>query len=95
MTRSTLTHLECGPRSRTYDPQQLMNLCPACGKPLLARYDLGAAARTLTKNALKERQPSLWRYEEVLTVQDAGAMLSLGEGWTPLLEAPRLGERIG
>jgi threonine synthase len=95
MTRSTLTHLECGACAATYAPRQLMNLCPACGKPLLARYDLEAAARTLTKEALKERPASLWRYEEVLPVQNEAAMLSLGEGWTPLLEAPRLGERIG
>ena len=95
MTRSTLTHLECGACGTTYPPRQLMNLCPACGKPLLARYDLAQAARTLTSEALAQRPATLWRYEEVLPVQDAAAMLSLGEGWTPLLHTPRLGARIG
>lgn len=95
MTRSTLTHLECGACGATYSPQQLMNLCPACARPLLARYDLQQAARTLTKASLVERPATLWRYEEVLPVQDSAAMLSLGEGWTPLQHAPRLGERIG
>ena len=47
-TKSTLTHLECGLCGKTYAADQLMNLCPACGKPLLARYDLAKAARTLT-----------------------------------------------
>jgi threonine synthase len=95
MTRSTLTHLECGKCGQTYDANQLMNLCPACGKPLLARYDLKKAAQTLTKEALKERPASLWRYEEVLPVQRDDARLMLGEGWTPLICAGTLGNEIG
>lgn len=79
----------------TYPPHQLMNLCPACARPLLARYDLRRAAQTLTKASFVSRPATLWRYEEVLPVQDDGAMLSLGEGWTPLQQARRLGERIG
>jgi threonine synthase len=95
MTRSTLTHLECGKCGQTYDANQLMNLCPACGKPLLARYDLKKAAQTLTKEALKERPASLWRYEEVLPVQRDDARIMLGEGWTPLICAGTLGNEIG
>jgi len=95
MTRSTLTHLECGYCATTYAPDQLLNLCPACGKPLLARYDLGKAAATLTPEALQNRAPNMWRYAEVLPVQDQRHRISLGEGWTPLFRAARLGERIG
>ncbi|HEY3230924.1 MAG TPA: threonine synthase [Roseiflexaceae bacterium] len=95
MTRSTLTHLECGACGATYVPDQLMNLCPACGKPLLARYDLRKAAETLTRESLAARRADLWRYEEVLPVRDDAAIIGLGEGWTPLLRAGRLGERIG
>jgi threonine synthase len=94
-TKSTLTHLECGKCGATYDANQLINLCPACGKPLLVRYDLQKAAQTLTKEALKGRLPSLWRYEEVLPVQRQDAIINLGEGWTPLHWAARLGEHIG
>lgn len=72
-----------------------MNLCPACGKPLLARYDLARAAQTLTPDALAARPQTLWRYEEVLPVQRADAILALGEGWTPLIHAARLGATIG
>src|SRR6266508_4021388 len=95
MTRSTLTHLECGACGATYVPDQLMNLCPACGKPLVARYDLRKAAETLTRESLAARRADLWRYEEVLPVRDDAAIIGLGEGWTPLLHAGRLGERIG
>ena len=51
--------------------------------------------QTLTKESLAGREPSLWRYEEVLPVQYDWAMLKLGEGWTPLHHARRLGEAIG
>ncbi len=95
MTRSTLSHLECGACGAQYPPDRLINLCPACGKPLLARYDLDAAARTLTGEALRTRTASMWRYEEVLPVQNDAAILSLGAGWTPLMRAARLGDRIG
>lgn len=53
-----------------YDANQLMNLSPAIGRPLLARYNLAKAAETMTKETLRQRSPSLWRYEEVLSVQD-------------------------
>jgi threonine synthase len=95
MTRSTLTHLECGACATTYDPRQLINLCPACGKPLLARYDLGAAAASLTRDSLRARRADMWRYEEVLPVQDDAAIIGLGEGWTPLVHTQRLGKQIG
>src|SRR5689334_23076558 len=95
MTNSTLTHLECGMCGATYAPNQLLNLCPACARPLLARYDLARAAATLTPAALAGRAPNMWRYAEVLPVQDQRFQISLGEGWTPLARAARLGERIG
>jgi threonine synthase len=94
-TKSTLTHLECGLCGKSYDANQLINLCSECGKPLLARYDLAKARQTLTKESLRSREPSLWRYEEVLPVQNDWAVLRLGEGWTPLHHARRLGESIG
>src|SRR5919202_374959 len=95
MTRSTLTHLECGACGTVYPADRLINLCPACNRPLLARYDLQAAAHTLSRASLQGRVASMWRYEEVLPVRDDAAILSLGEGWTPLLHARRLGEEIG
>ncbi len=95
MIESTLTHLECGMCAATYAAEQLLNLCPACARPLLARYDLARAAATLTPEALSGRAPTLWRYAEVLPVRDPAHRLSLGEGWTPLIHAARLGERLG
>ena len=95
MTRSALTHLECGMCGATHDADQLHNLCPHCGKPLLARYDLARAAETLTREALRTRPAGLWRYREVLPVRDPAAVIDLGEGGTPLVHAARLGAQIG
>ncbi|HWA98048.1 MAG TPA: threonine synthase [Pirellulales bacterium] len=60
-------------------------------RPLWVRYDLPAVARAMTKEKLRDRPPSLWRYRELLPVPTDGAMVSLGEGMTPLLHCPRLG----
>src|SRR6185295_7078808 len=82
----------CGLR---HEAQRLHNLCTACGKPLLVRYYLERAQVTLTKDSLASRRPDLWRYREVLPVEDDKNIVSLGEGWTPLVHAPRLGKRLG
>ncbi|MCA1850716.1 MAG: threonine synthase, partial [Acidobacteria bacterium] len=71
------------------------NLCGRCGKPLLVRYDLERAGRTLTKESLKGRPCDLWRYREVLPVEHDENIVSLGEGWTPLLPAPNLAALVG
>jgi threonine synthase len=49
----------------------------------------------LTRDSLKGRQPDLWRYREVLPVENDDNIVSLGEGFTPLLHASRLGSQIG
>jgi len=72
-----------------------MGLSPA-GKPLFARYDLEAIrAAGFTREAVAPRRADLWRYAEVLPVRDPAARLMLGEGWTPLLSAPRTARRLG
>ena len=72
-----------------------MTTCPACGKVLFARYDLAAAAREMTPDALAQRPWRLGRYAEILPVQDAAAAPSLGEGGTPLHDAPNLARELG
>ncbi len=90
-----VTHLECAACGKVYEARRLHNLCAECGKPLLVRYDLAAAARTLTPESLKGRRADLWRYAEVLPVEREENIVSLGEGWTPLLTAGRLGASLG
>src|SRR5687768_7107855 len=90
-----VTHLECAACGLAHEARRLQNLCTECGKPLLVHYDLGRAAAALKRESLRERPSSLWRYREVLPVERAENIVSFGEGWTPLLRAERLGERLG
>ncbi len=91
-----VTHLECAACGQRHEARRLHNLCESCGKPLLVRYDLGRAAASLTKEILSARVvSSMWRYREVLPATGAADIVSLGEGWTPLLEASRLGAQLG
>ncbi len=93
--RSFLTHLECSACGTEQDAGTLHTVCPECGKVLYARYDLDAAARTMTKEVLASRPWDLRRYAEILPVRDTAAAPLLGEGGTPLLPAPALGREFG
>ncbi len=90
-----LTHLECSRCGKIFDADRLWNLCPDCGKPLLARYDLEEARKNFSRENLAGREPNLWRYRELLPVRDEANILSLGEGFTPLMKAERLAGEIG
>jgi threonine synthase len=92
---SHLTHLECTACGRRESADHLHGVCPACGKVLYARYDLDAVRAALPREALRDREPTLWRYRELLPVRDERAILTLGEGMTPLLPVPRLGAALG
>ncbi len=95
MPTSWFTHLECSVPcgAPTLDPRGRHHLC-ACGAPLLARYDL-ASARAWDRDSLRGREPNMWRYRELMPVFADETPVSLGEGFTPLFHATRLGARLG
>jgi threonine synthase len=84
MPQTFVTHLECSATGERYDAGKLHGLSRA-GKPLLVRYDLDGVRRALTKEALKDRAPELWRYRELLPVMGDENIVSLGEIMTPLI----------
>ena len=90
-----LLELECSYCGAREDAARAASTCPACGKVLLVRYDLEAAAATLRKETLAERRTDMWRYAELLPVVEGANVVTLGEGWTPLLPAERLGTALG
>src|SRR4051794_38869117 len=91
---SALSHLECSRTGVRHDADVVQGVS-AAGVPLLARYDVERAARTLTRESLAARPATLWRYREMLPVRDPARVVTLGEGMTPLLPLPRYGARIG
>lgn len=88
------SHLECMGTGETFESEELRGLSPA-GKPLFARYDLASLRGVFTPRSLEGRRSDLWRYEEVLPVRDRSRQVRLGEGWTPLVDAPRTARRLG
>lgn len=89
-----VSHLYCPKCSATYESEKLVQLCD-CGAPLLVEYDLDTVQSVLTKEMLKDREPTLWRYRELLPVKDEANIICLGEGMTPLLPLKNLGPRLG
>jgi threonine synthase len=87
-------NLECSFCHREYEARRLQNVCTECGKPLLVRYDLKRIAKFLTRQALYARRSDLWRYREMLPVRREDNIVTLGEGWTPLLPARTLGASL-
>ena len=88
-------NLECSFCHREYEPGRLRNVCTECGKPLLVRYDLKRIAKFMTRQSLFARRADIWRYRELLPVRREDNIVTLGEGWTPLVHAKTLGESLG
>ena len=88
------THLECTATGEHFESETLSGLSPT-GKPLFARYDLDAVRPGFGLADMATRRADLWRYAEVLPVRDPKARIALGEGWTPLIDAPRTAVRLG
>jgi threonine synthase len=81
---------ECGKR---YGNAPL-SICDECFSPLEVQCDLEAARSTFTREAIAKGPGSMWRYQALLPVPD-DYVPPTPAGWTPLLRAPRLAERIG
>lgn len=84
--------LTCGKCGLGHAVERLQNLCTACGKPLLAGYDLAGLKGRFTPEAVRRRTArSMWRFHEVLPVDRVSEAVTLGEGVTPLLPCRAVG----
>src|SRR5580704_10001176 len=92
---SFVTHLECANCGTKYDAALIHNLCTSCQRPLWVRYDLGALKKEFKKKDLFGRPPTIWRYLEMLPVNDPAKIVSLTETITPILEVKRLAAEFG
>ncbi len=90
-----VSHLECAQCGKTFPARQPWNLCTACHKPLWVRYDLERIKKCFNTRTLLGRTPTMWRYLEMLPVEDPANIVSLTETITPILTAPRLAAEFG
>ena len=88
------SHLECTWTGTEMASEQLIGLSPS-GKPLFARYDLEGIRDGFGLSDVAGRGADLWRYAEVLPVRNPKARISLGEGFTPIIDSPRTAARLG
>jgi threonine synthase len=95
MPYSYLSHLACSRCGETFDAGERHQLCPGCGSPLLARYDLGRLAGRLGPSDWAARPPTPYRYHELLPMGREEDIVSLGERITPVVPLPRLGAALG
>jgi len=93
--KSFLSHLTCPECSETFPADTPQTICEACNSPLFAQYQLKALRSKLTKAAVQARPKGMWRWAELLPVRQPAHRITLGEGDTPLLSAPRLADSLG
>ena len=87
--------LECPQCKQVFSAEREQTFCHECHMPIMARYDLETIQGELDRDELQHRPSGMWRWRELLPVDDPSFISSLGEGDTPLLPASRLGEIYG
>ncbi len=85
--------LECSDCGTTAAPDGLPTVCTACGRPWLVRYP--SREHPVTERAEARRRHGMWRYRSFLPLATGEEPVTLGEGDTPLLRAPRLAAALG
>jgi threonine synthase len=92
---SLFTHLQCVECGKIHDHRHLQTVCTesSCRSILSAQYDF--VSNTLTKEDLKNQPATLWRYKKFLPLYDEQHMVSLGEGFTPILPLLNLKQTAG
>ena len=96
-TGSMFSHIECTSCKKIFSKNKILKLCPEpeCGKVLFPKYDLDQKKSKECIDDLKNRKPNMWRYKEFLPVNYEENIVSLGEGFTPILEAKNLKNKLG
>ena len=84
--------LRCRKCGQEY-PVQPLNLCDFCLSPLEVSYDYKAMARVLSQEKIASGPLSMWRYQDLLSVE--GEVVDIGTGFTPLVKADNLGRELG
>ena len=74
---------------------QATHVCEMCFGPLDAVYDKALLKKIVSRQRIEQGPKSMWRYRDLLPVEDTVSVVTLGEGFTPLVKADRLGAELG
>ena len=96
-TGSMFSHIECTSCKKIFSKDEILKLCPVsdCGKVLFPKYDLDIKKSRKSIDDLKNRESNMWRYKEFLPVNFEENIITLGEGFTPILDAKNLALDLG
>ena len=83
--------IKCG---KTYEAVADLTTCE-CGGILDIVYDYEYIKNVLTKEKLAGREHNMWRYRELLPIEDTTEPTPLRVGWSPLYEEKHLAEELG
>ena len=89
-----LLGLKCRECGAEYE-LQATHVCEMCFGPLDVVYDEAALKKVVSRERIEQGPASMWRYRDLLPVEDETPIVTLGEGFTPLVKAERLGEELG
>lgn len=92
---SYISHLECAQCKQVYSAITIQTFCHECHAPILTRYNLDDAKKSLDRDIYLQRPSGMWRWQELLPVNDVTCITSLGEGDTPLIPLQDLGADLG
>lgn len=95
MPQSYITHLECSLTGKSDYAAGAVHGLSEAGRPLLARYDLDAVKKNVDRDEVWARPGGFWKWRELLPLQNAANIVSLGEEVTPTLDMPRAAEHYG
>src|SRR6195256_4906147 len=84
-----LLGLKCRECGAEYE-LQATHVCEMCFGPLDVVFDYGALKKVVTRKRIEDGPASMWRYRDLLPIEDSTPIVSLGEGFTPLVKADRL-----
>lgn len=86
--------LQCPACGHEFSVDRIVGYC-ACGSPLLAKYDTDSVREIVSSRKFPSSVSSMWRYAELLPVRSWSSVVSLGEGWTPMLSSRGLARNLG
>ena len=92
---SFVSHVECTVCGHRHEAKRPLSVCEKCGQMLAVRYDLARVKAAITKDALRQRPPGMYRFRELTPLDERESPVTLGEGGTPVLELPRLAAHFG
>lgn len=79
----------------TRHPLELVSTCSQCLGPLSIVYDYDEIAERISQESIAKGPPTLWRYGELLPIDDPASIIDIGAGFTPLLNAENLARKLG